>query len=106
MWTRVMGVLAALGLASITWAEPVTLPAVADAEVRESNAMQRRGNPQSGEEWHTELSVRSNENKLIYLDFDLAQLKGKTITSADLRLRVRDDSWPDRAGGLRVYAFN
>jgi hypothetical protein len=98
-------VVSALGLASIGLAKEVVLTASADAEVRESNAMQRRGNPQSGEKWHTELSVRSNENKLIYLDFDLKPFKGKTITSADLRVRVRDDGWPTRPGGLRVYAF-
>lgn len=86
-------------------AAPITLTPTADAEVRESNAMERRGDPMQGV-WHTELSVRSNENKFSYIDFDLVPLAGKTVKSADLHFTVRHQgAWPANAGGIRVYAF-
>jgi hypothetical protein len=93
------------GMTSLAFSGEFELTPTADAEVRESNAMERRGDPSQGT-WHTELSVRSNENKFSYIDFDLVPLAGKTIRSADLRLTVRHDGvWPSNAGGIRVYAF-
>lgn len=100
--------LTTLSLAAVTascLAETIELTPTADAEVRESNAMERRGDPSHGV-WHTELSIRKNENKFSYIDFDLVPLTGKTLRGADLRLTVRhDDVWPANAAGMRVYAF-
>ncbi len=93
------------GMTSLSLAGQFELRPTADAEVRESNAMERRGDPSQGT-WHTELSIRSNENKFCYIEFDLVPLAGKTIRSADLRLTVRHEGvWPANAGGIRVYAF-
>ena len=84
---------------------PIALLPSADAEVRESNAMQQRGNPRNAD-WVKELSIRANENKLVYIDFDLTSFKGVAISRADLILTVKqNDAWPTGAGGLRVYAF-
>lgn len=85
----------------------VTLTPTQDAEVKESSPLERRGAPsRTGTRWQDELAVRGNENKHVYLDYDLTGLSVADVNGmADLTFRVKAN-FPTGASGFRVYAFH
>ena len=79
------------------------LPDTGDAELREDDPLNARGNTGP-----TELAVRftGGTNRHSMVRFDLTGLTVGDVTNADFRLIVqRNSTFPTAAGGLRIYGL-